>query len=43
MWNRIKVPSREDIIGVRILENGKLEFLMHNEALCTPYYLAHQV
>lgn len=39
-WNRATVPGRADIIGVRELENGQKEYLIHNEALCAPYYLA---
>jgi hypothetical protein len=31
---------RRDIIGVRDLSDGRKEYLMHNEALCRPHYLA---
>lgn len=39
-WERITVPGREDIVGIRTLETGERELLMHNEALCFPYYTA---
>lgn len=32
--------SRGDIAGQRILPDGRVQYLMHNEALCEPYYLA---
>jgi hypothetical protein len=40
VWNRITVSRRGDIIGVRKLESGQRQFLMRNEALSTPYYVA---
>lgn len=39
-WERIHIPNRGDIIGVRTLPSGQRELLMHNEALCAPYYVA---
>lgn len=39
-WVRIKGEHRKDVIGVRSLPDGRLEYLMHNEALCRPYYVA---
>ena len=38
-WDRVEVPGRPDFIGVRTLPSGEREFLTHNEALCSPYYL----
>lgn len=37
-WNRVNIQKRPDIIGVRTLDSGQREFLVHNEAFCTPYY-----
>ena len=39
-WGRINMPNRRDIVAVRTLEDGNREFLVHNEALCNPYYVA---
>jgi hypothetical protein len=39
-WARPNRPDRKDIIGVRDLPDGRQEYLMHNEGLCRPYYLA---
>lgn len=39
-WSRPPKGTRGDIVGVRALSDGRTEYLMHNEALCNPYYLA---
>ena len=40
-WARPPKGTREDIVGVRDLPDGRKEYLMHNEGLCEPYYLAN--
>ena len=40
MWSRPEPNWRKDIAGWRLLSDGRREFLMHNEALCWPYYVA---
>ena len=41
MWSRPEPNWRkDDIAGCRLLSDGRREFLMHNEALCWPYYVA---
>ena len=39
-WERFNDPSRKDIVGVRICSDGQREFLIHNEASCSPYWVA---
>ena len=39
-WDRPEPGMRPDIVGVRKREDGSTEYLMHNEALNQPYYLA---
>ena len=39
-WERACISGRPDIIGVRSLESGQRQFLMHNEALSGVYYTA---
>jgi hypothetical protein len=39
-WSRPDAGVRKDIIGVRELPDGRTEYLMHNAALCNPYYTA---
>lgn len=41
-WERITIPSRPDIIGVRQTSHGR-QFLLHNAALCQPYYTANEL
>lgn len=38
-WSRPPIGSRGDIVGIRMV-GGRTEYLMHNEALCDPYYTA---
>jgi hypothetical protein len=43
MWERPtpnETQGRGDIIGIRTRKDGSRELLMHNEALCAPYYTA---
>lgn len=42
-WKKVNVHKRPDIIGVRTLESGQREFLVHNEALCTQYYTLQEL
>jgi len=39
-WSRVTIEGRPDIIGARKLEDGRREFLMHNEVMCNPYWVA---
>lgn len=41
-WAKTSIPGRGDIIGFRLDEEGNIEYLCHNEALCNPYYLAKE-
>jgi hypothetical protein len=38
-WERPAPGTRPDIVGVRHLDDGSTEYLMHNNALCNPYYV----
>lgn len=38
-WSRPPAGTRQDIVGIRHV-NGQTEYLMHNEGLCRPYFLA---
>jgi hypothetical protein len=39
-WERPAPGTRKDIVGIRTRQDGSVEYLMHNEALCWPYYIA---
>lgn len=39
-WREVNYPARPDIIGERVRDDGITEFLMHNKAMCFPYYVA---
>ena len=42
-WQMISISKRPDIIGVRTLESGQREFLIHNNVFCFPYYTVKEV
>jgi hypothetical protein len=39
-WGRVYIAGRADIVGQRLMDDGSIEYLCHNEGLCSPYYVA---